>query len=167
MLAQLGLRQTLYWSAPGGQSLWNMKEFAMHAYITREIGCPLFVFFVFFFLFITHLFQTWPIWIEIANLKPLQVCQTNKKSPRFWWRILHAAKCWFSNRILVYIRWNKVVHGQKHHFNIPQCIRHISNNAQFYNKNVNISVTKWCIVGYRTGAVWDLHSRSIENILMG
>ena len=30
---------------------------------------------------------------------------------------------------------------------IPLCIRHISHNAPFCNRNVHISVTKWCIVG--------------------
>ena len=29
---------------------------------------------------------------------------------------------------------------------------------------VHISVTKWCIVGYETGALWDLHNRSISNV---
>ena len=42
---------------------------------------------------------------------------------------------------------------------IPQCASPISHNASFCNRNVHISVTKWCIVGYRTGAPWDLHNR--------
>ena len=33
---------------------------------------------------------------------------------------------------------------------IPQCIRHISHNAAFCNRNVYISVTKWCYWG-----IWD------------
>ena len=34
----------------------------------------------------------------------------------------------------------------------------------FVAKCVHISVTKWCIVGYGTGASWDLCSRSIKTI---
>ena len=52
---------------------------------------------------------------------------------------------------------------------IPQCNRRISHNAPFCHRNVHIcySVTKWCIVGYSTGALWDLCNRSIlsEKIL--
>ena len=38
---------------------------------------------------------------------------------------------------------------------IPQCIRQISKNAPFCNRNVHvhISVTKCCIVGYGTDAL--------------
>ena len=39
-------------------------------------------------------------------------------------------------------------------------IRHY--NAPFYNRNVHISVTDWCIVGYGTGASWDLWIRSSD-----
>ena len=39
---------------------------------------------------------------------------------------------------------------------IPQCIRQISHNAPFCNRNVHISVSSWCIVGYGTGALWEL-----------
>ena len=46
-----------------------------------------------------------------------------------------------------------------HHFETEMCT------------HVHISVTKWCIVGYRTGALWDLHNRSISSpkltIIMG
>ena len=45
---------------------------------------------------------------------------------------------------------------------ILQCIRQISHNAPFCNRNVHISVTKRCIVGYRTGALWDLCESSIS-----
>ena len=38
---------------------------------------------------------------------------------------------------------------------IPQCIKQLSHNAPFCNI-VHISVTKWCIVGYGTDALWDL-----------
>ena len=48
---------------------------------------------------------------------------------------------------------------------LPQCTRQISHNAAFCNRNVHISVTKWCIVGYGTGALWDLCNRSVVNIL--
>ena len=50
---------------------------------------------------------------------------------------------------------------------ILQCIREITYNAWFCNKMVHISVIKWCIVGYGTGALWGLCNRSIDylNIL--
>ena len=35
---------------------------------------------------------------------------------------------------------------------IPQCSSPISHNASFCNRNVHISVTKWCIMGYGTDA---------------
>ena len=41
------------------------------------------------------------------------------------------------------------------------CIRQISYNAPFYNRNVHISVTKWYIVGYLFNALWDLWDGSI------
>ena len=47
---------------------------------------------------------------------------------------------------------------------VSQCIRQMSHNAPFCNRNVHISVTKWCIVGYGTGALWDLCDRSIHPI---
>ena len=40
---------------------------------------------------------------------------------------------------------------------IPQCIRQMTYNAPLCNRNVHISVTKWCIVGYGAGALWDLY----------
>ena len=36
-------------------------------------------------------------------------------------------------------------------------------NAPFCNRNVHISVTKWCIVGYGTDALWDLFNRPITS----
>ena len=44
---------------------------------------------------------------------------------------------------------------------IPQCISPISHNATLCNRNVHISVTKWCIVGYFSDALWDLWDGSI------
>ena len=44
---------------------------------------------------------------------------------------------------------------------IPECICAISHNITFYNRNVHISVTKWCIVGYSSDALWDLWHGSI------
>ena len=44
---------------------------------------------------------------------------------------------------------------------IPQCIRQISHDVPFHNRNVHLSVTKWCIVEYRAGVLWDLCNRSI------
>ena len=40
---------------------------------------------------------------------------------------------------------------------IPRCIRQIPRNAPFCNRNV----TKRCLVGYGTGALWDMCNRSI------
>ena len=48
---------------------------------------------------------------------------------------------------------------------IPQCMRQISHNAPFYNRNVqvHISVIKWCILGYRAGTLWDQCNRSVNH----
>ena len=42
-----------------------------------------------------------------------------------------------------------------HLMHIPQCT--------IQNRNVHISVLKWCIVGYRFGALWNLWNSSIRN----
>ena len=42
-------------------------------------------------------------------------------------------------------------------------LRPISHNALFCNRNVHISVTKWCIVGYVCDASWDLWDGSLDN----
>ena len=39
---------------------------------------------------------------------------------------------------------------------IPQCTSPISHNVPFFNRNVYISVKKWCIVRYSTNTLWDL-----------
>ena len=39
---------------------------------------------------------------------------------------------------------------------IQQCVSPISHNEPFCNRNVHLSVTKWCIVGYMSDAFWDL-----------
>ena len=44
---------------------------------------------------------------------------------------------------------------------IPQCTCSISHNTPHWNRNEHISVPKWCVVGYRTGALWDLQDCSI------
>ena len=46
---------------------------------------------------------------------------------------------------------------------IPQCTSPILHNAPFCNRNVHISVTKWCIVGYLSNALWDLWDGSIAS----
>ena len=50
---------------------------------------------------------------------------------------------------------------------IPQCIWQIFHNAPLCNRNVHtcvyISVTKWCIMGYLSDALWDLCDRFIVN----
>ena len=43
--------------------------------------------------------------------------------------------------------------------------KNISHNAPFCNSNVHISVTKWCIVGCGTRALWDLCNGSIGRLL--
>ena len=55
-----------------------------------------------------------------------------------------------------------IEHKNKPILQIPQCIRRIYHNASFCNRNVHISVTKWCIVGNGTGALWDLCNGSIK-----
>ena len=46
---------------------------------------------------------------------------------------------------------------------IPQCTSPIYHNAQFCNRNVHISVTKWCVMGYLSDAFWDLWDGSIRS----
>ena len=46
---------------------------------------------------------------------------------------------------------------------IPQCTYPISHNISLLNRNVHIFVTKWCIVGYWTGALWALQEWSIKS----
>ena len=48
---------------------------------------------------------------------------------------------------------------------IPQCTSPISHSAPICNRNVHISVTKWCIVGYLAIALWDLWGGSIHRWL--
>ena len=43
---------------------------------------------------------------------------------------------------------------------IPQCTCLTSHNAPLWNRNVQISVPKWCIVGCGTGTLWDLFVRA-------
>ena len=44
---------------------------------------------------------------------------------------------------------------------IPWCTSLVSHNAPFCNRNVHLSVTKWCIIGYLSSALWDLWDGSI------
>ena len=55
-------------------------------------------------------------------------------------------------------RSNWVMHHNTPISQIPQCIRHVSHSVQKY---VHMSVTKWGIVGYGTGALWNLCNRSM------
>ena len=48
------------------------------------------------------------------------------------------------------------------HFTNPRIHLTVSCNTPHWNRNVNISVPKWCIVGYRTGALCDLWDCSID-----
>ena len=50
-----------------------------------------------------------------------------------------------------------------HQSHTPQCTSPISHYVTFCNRNVHIviSVTKWCIVGYFSDALWDLWDWSI------
>ena len=51
---------------------------------------------------------------------------------------------------------------------IPQCTCLISHNAPHWNRNEHISVPMWCIVGYGTGALWDLgHWLNILHFVFG
>ena len=48
---------------------------------------------------------------------------------------------------------------------IAPCTSPISHNAPFCNRNVHISVTKWCIVGSLADALWDLWDGPINSAL--
>ena len=50
---------------------------------------------------------------------------------------------------------------------IPLCTSPISNNAPFCNRNVHISGTKWCIVGYLLDVLWDLWNGSLGCVSCG
>ena len=66
---------------------------------------------------------------------------------------------WLSSRYLLFLiflffqNWPISQNPTMHHTSIPQC-------TILWQ---TISVTKWCIVGYWTGALWDLWDRSIIN----
>ena len=49
--------------------------------------------------------------------------------------------------------WHSLTGYNRPTSQIPQCIKQISHNVPFF---LHISVTKWDIVGYGTGAMWDL-----------
>ena len=60
-------------------------------------------------------------------------------------------------------KWRSLVFNSKTHLTIPHnALDKISHNAPICNRNVHISLTKRCIVGYVTGALWDLCDRSID-----
>ena len=74
--------------------------------------------------------------------------------------------------ILIVVRWYlyiETVHRlqRRKHSNwpnsqSPQCTSLISHNAPFCNRNMHISVAKWCAVGYLSNALWaDLWDWSI------
>ena len=46
-------------------------------------------------------------------------------------------------------------------FTNPTIHQSLSHNVPLCNRNVHISVTKWCIVGYSSDALWDLWDGSI------
>ena len=58
--------------------------------------------------------------------------------------------------VLVILIPRRYISADAPQFQIPQCIWMISHNESFCNRNVHISVTKWCIVGYGTGVWWGL-----------
>ena len=43
----------------------------------------------------------------------------------------------------------------------PQCTSPISHDALLCYKNVHVSATRWCIMGYLSDALWDLQDGSI------
>ena len=79
-----------------------------------------------------------------------------------------------SNRVNTYINIRLQTHtrnlvaqpgGQRKCINtlvaqISQCTSPISHNASFCNRSVHISVTKWCIKGYLSDALWTLWAGS-------
>ena len=58
-------------------------------------------------------------------------------------------------------KWSVFSHVYRSIAQVQQYTWQISNNAPFCNRNVHISVTKWCVVGYGTSTLWDLWNRSI------
>ena len=66
------------------------------------------------------------------------------------------------------INFKHPLHTLKNISQTPQCMRQISHNAPFVMEMctyVLISVTKWCIVGYGTGALWDLYRKPIPDLI--
>ena len=82
---------------------------------------------------------------------------------RFW--LLKILQQSAEHQLIWIIIWVDKLHQNRPISQIPQCIRQLSHYALFCNRNngnVHISVTEWCIMGYGTGALWDLCNRSIE-----
>ena len=68
------------------------------------------------------------------------------QQPRYRWRMINVS--------LLSVRKD---------FNRPisQIPHKIAHNAPFCYRNVHVSVTEWCIVGYGIGVLWDLCNKSI------
>ena len=68
---------------------------------------------------------------------------------------LRDGRCFITNlQLIIFNRPN---------LQIPQCNCPIFHKTPLWNRNVYISVSKWCIVGYGTGALWDFLSWYISN----
>ena len=70
---------------------------------------------------------------------------------------------WNTCQGLLHEKYSTIIHNRPIS-QIPECICAISHNATFCNRNVHISVTKWCIMGYLCDALWDLWDGSIGPI---
>ena len=84
-----------------------------------------------------------------------RVCMTNIDYPQVNWKHL-AFSFLFQSSFWCSLGSNRPISQ------IPECICAISHNATFCNRNVHISVTKWCIMGYVCDALWDLWDGSID-----
>ena len=102
--------------------------------------------------------------ISDSTLQP-HLPEANKTSNQFTdansnaWSLVAFSSRWTScdwlKPCFMYL-WHQTAYyhdSTRHTSQIPQCIRQISHKAPFSNRNVHISVTKWCIVGYGTDAL--------------
>ena len=73
-------------------------------------------------------------------------------------RVLHVMDILglFSSTNFIRLKNSLYIHSNRSNSLILQFTCFKSHNAPHWNRNVYISVPKWCIVGYGIGALWDL-----------
>ena len=100
------------------------------------------------------------IFFHLTSIKWMGYCKKDVTPLLTHWSyvflaLIHPRCIWFHN-----ILWACIICyvycANRHVAQIPQCTSFVSHNAPFCNRNVHISVTKWCIVGYLSTALWDL-----------